>query len=101
LGEYRVIKNRAVLDEGRMYRRGEVVELSDETALRLISDKTVVPAVDTILTKESDGLFQEIQNEVVALRAKVEVQAQEIEKLTAQLEKKDNQIANISAKKGK
>jgi hypothetical protein len=100
MGEYRVIKNRAIINK-IMVRCGDIVELPDAEALHLISETVVVPAVDTILTKESDGLFQELQNEVVALRAKVEVQAGEIEKLTEQLQKKDLQVANLNAKKGK
>jgi predicted RNase H-like nuclease (RuvC/YqgF family) len=95
---YIVTKSHANIS-GNVYRRGEIVELSDEDALYLISQDVVIPSVEERLPNESDGLFAEIKKENSELKSEVEKLKDEISSLTEELRKKNLQIANFTAKK--
>jgi hypothetical protein len=49
---------------GAVYRRGEIVELSDKDALLFLAERVVIPQIETKLPTESEGLFGELQIKV-------------------------------------
>lgn len=95
---YIVTKSHANID-GKIYRKGESVELSDKDALYLISQDVVIPSVEDRLPNESDGLFDEIKKENSALKDEVAKLKTELANLTSELKEKDLQIKNFAAKK--
>lgn len=95
---YRVLKSHFGFG-GKVYKRGEVVELSDEDALYFISENVVVSDVDNKLPSEADRMLAIKEGEVAKFREIIKVQTAEIAKLTEELQKKEVLIKNLTAKK--
>jgi hypothetical protein len=99
LVKYTVIKTRAHI-EGKVYLRGEEIELVDSAlANHLLDQKVVVPAIDTRLPTESDGLFEDLKKENEKLKKANADQKAIIARLTADIQTKSNEISNLQAKK--
>ena len=95
---YVVLKSHASIN-GKIYAKGEQVELSDEEALYLISQDVVIADVETKLPSEADRMLAIKEEEVKKFREIVKAQTAEIAKLTEEINKIKSQNTALSAKK--
>ena len=95
---YRVLKSQFGYG-GKVYKKGEVVELPDEEALYFLEESVVVSDVGNKLPTDADNLLAVKEKEVEKFREIVKVQTQEIAKLTEELQKKEILIKNLNSKK--
>lgn len=93
-----VIKSHAHIG-GKVYSRGDEVELSDEEAKYLLSQNVVIGTVDAVLPSEADGILDVLRKENADLKQLIEKQKEMIQRLTAEIEKKNITIAELRAKK--
>jgi hypothetical protein len=98
--EYIVVKSQFGFG-GNVYRRGEIVELSDKDALLFLKESVVIAKTKNQLPTESDGLFGELQITVANLEKQVEQQKTMIANFTKEIELKNAKIAELTATKKK
>jgi uncharacterized coiled-coil protein SlyX len=98
MGGYIVVKSQFGFN-GKKYRTGEIVELSDKDALFYISEKVVIPQVEDRLPNDSDGLFKELNDQISELKDIIEKQKVEISHLTETVHAKELKISNLTARR--
>ena len=99
LAEYRILLTHCNINDVT-YAMGETVEIEDGgLARRLINEGNIVAVVDNLLPTEADGIFKDMQKEIIELKAEKESLEKNVKKLTDDLKKKDILIANLSVKK--
>lgn len=95
---YVVIKSHAHIN-GKVYSKGDTVELSDKDALHLLSENVVIGDVATQLPSEADGLLDELKKENTALKDTVEQQKGIIKRLTTEIETVRNEATVLKTKR--
>ena len=95
---YTVVKSHAHIN-GKVYSKGDDVELDDDLALTLLANNIVISLVDTKLPTDADGLFEEIKKENEKLKESIEQQKGIIARFTEELTKKDEIIASLKTKR--
>jgi predicted RNase H-like nuclease (RuvC/YqgF family) len=95
---YVVIKSHAHIN-GKVYAKGDSVELSDKDALHLLAENVVIGDVATQLPSEADGLLEELKKENAALKETIEQQKGIIKRLTTEIETARNETTLLKTRK--